>query len=144
MTFSNFFDSLGDLDWLAVLAGTVAVFALGWLWYGPLFGKTWARENGVSADGSFAPKEVILGFVQFLVLNIGIAYFIPALHLAFQNPPSFETLVMSSIALRILVVGAFAVSSVVWMKKSWTGFAIDAGFAFVGIALASWVQDLVA
>jgi hypothetical protein len=36
-----------DLNWFAVLAAALSAFALGGLWYGPLFKKAWCREAGV-------------------------------------------------------------------------------------------------
>lgn len=38
------------LDWLAVLAAAVSAFALGGLWYGPLFKRAWCREAGLDPD----------------------------------------------------------------------------------------------
>jgi Protein of unknown function (DUF1761) len=36
------------VSWLAVLAGAIASFLLGWLWYSPkLFGEKWAAGSGV-------------------------------------------------------------------------------------------------
>jgi hypothetical protein len=35
-----------SVAWLAVLAGTILSFALGAIWYGPLFGKAWMAEHG--------------------------------------------------------------------------------------------------
>ena len=146
MTFSDFFDSLGDLEWLAILVGTVAMFVVGWLWYGPLFGKRWARENGVTNPGGAMPGASVLvkGFLQTFVINIGIAYFITALHVMFQNEPSFETMIVSSFVLSLFVIGAAFYASVVYLKRSLTVWGIDTGYYFVGIAVAAYVQHLVA
>ena len=39
------------INWLAVLAATVASFAVGALWYSPLlFTKAWQRESGVTDE----------------------------------------------------------------------------------------------
>jgi uncharacterized protein DUF1761 len=38
------------INWLAVLAATVANGVLGFLWYGPLFGKIWLRAVGRSQE----------------------------------------------------------------------------------------------
>ena len=38
------------LNWWAILVATVAAFALGSLWYGPLFGKAWLAAIGKNAD----------------------------------------------------------------------------------------------
>ncbi|WP_284164298.1 DUF1761 domain-containing protein [Frigidibacter sp. SD6-1] len=40
---------LSDINWLAVLVGTAAAFALGMVWFGPLFGRIWAAgSHGIS------------------------------------------------------------------------------------------------
>ncbi|GHA78563.1 DUF1761 domain-containing protein [Cognatilysobacter bugurensis] len=36
-----------DLNWLAILVAALSSFALGALWYGPLFKRTWCREAGI-------------------------------------------------------------------------------------------------
>lgn len=40
----------GDVHWLAVLAATVINMFVGFLWYGPLFGKQWLRMTGKTMD----------------------------------------------------------------------------------------------
>jgi hypothetical protein len=37
---------MSEISWLATLAATALAFALGGLWYGPLFGKAWMAEHG--------------------------------------------------------------------------------------------------
>ncbi len=37
-----------SINWLAVLVAALAGFALGAIWYGPLLGKAWMRESGVT------------------------------------------------------------------------------------------------
>ena len=48
------FDLLGDLNWLAVIAGGLAYFVIGALWYAPpIFGRIWMTAGGMEmpADG---------------------------------------------------------------------------------------------
>ena len=147
MTFSDYFDYLGELDWLAVLGGTVAMFLVGWLWYTPLFGKKWAAANGVTgATGSGSPGTSVLvkGFIQTLAINIGIAYVFPALHVVFQNEPTIETLLVSSFVVSFWFIGAALFAGVVYLKRSTTAWLIDTGYCFVGIAVAAFVQDMIA
>lgn len=40
------------VSWIAVVGGFVASFLLGWVWYGPLFGKQWAEGVGVELGSS--------------------------------------------------------------------------------------------
>lgn len=37
---------MSDINLLAVLAATVAQFAVGYTWYGPIFGKLWGKMHG--------------------------------------------------------------------------------------------------
>ncbi|MEO8244011.1 MAG: DUF1761 domain-containing protein, partial [bacterium] len=36
---------LAYVNWPAVLLGTVAAFALGMVWFGPIFGKVWTKGS---------------------------------------------------------------------------------------------------
>jgi hypothetical protein len=38
------------VSWLGVAIGAAAAFALGFVWYGPLFGKAWRHAIGLSPD----------------------------------------------------------------------------------------------
>lgn len=39
--------NLSEINWLGLLLGSVAGFALGAVWYGPLFGKAWMAALGI-------------------------------------------------------------------------------------------------
>jgi hypothetical protein len=67
------------LNWLAVIAATLAGFAIGGLWYGPLFGKEWMALNGITMQNM--PKHNLFklyGTTIFLnlVAAISLAMFI--------------------------------------------------------------------
>lgn len=64
-----------DVNWLAVLAGTVAHQALGALWYGVLFRDTWLRAMGrtreeIEAEGG---GGMAFGAVASLVSALALA-----------------------------------------------------------------------
>jgi len=57
------------MNWIAVIAAAGARFVVGGIWYGPLFGKAWQRETGLSDEsvkGVNMPK--IFGLVALLNL----------------------------------------------------------------------------
>ena len=41
---------LSSLNWLAVVVAAAAAFAVGAVWYGPLFGKRWQALSGLSDE----------------------------------------------------------------------------------------------
>jgi hypothetical protein len=144
VTFSNFTDYLGDLDWLALIVAGVAVFAFAWLWYGPVFGKQWRAETGREMSTP-DPMTMGKGFVKFFLFGVGLAFFYPAVHVAFQNASSFETLIVTSFVMAFFVIGMALASRVVWEGSSWKLWAIDFGFWFLAAIISSYISlDLMA
>jgi uncharacterized protein DUF1761 len=68
------FDSLGQLNWLAVIVGAVIYFALGALWYSNvLFAKPWQKAIGWDASQQPPqqnPLTYIVPFVAYLVMAV--------------------------------------------------------------------------
>ena len=65
-----------DINWLAVLAGTVAHQALGALWYGVIFRNTWIKAMGMSPEEIERESpggEMAFGAVASLVSVIALA-----------------------------------------------------------------------
>lgn len=75
-----------DVNWVAVIVGAVAAFALGWLWYSPkLFGTRWAAEVGIRMEdsGSAALAMIAQGAATFLLAwVIGVTASLNSLPLA--------------------------------------------------------------
>lgn len=54
------FDALGEVNWLAILVGTLTWWILGALWYAqPVFGKAWVRSAGVTIQEGQRPGPAI-------------------------------------------------------------------------------------
>jgi hypothetical protein len=56
-------------NFLAILVSALAGFALGALWYGPLFGAVWMRESGMSPEKTRA-MNVAKVYGTVLLLNL--------------------------------------------------------------------------
>ena len=66
-------DAMSNLNWLAVIVSALAGFAIGGVWYGPLFGKAWMGEVGMTEDKmKSASKAKIYGGA--LLLNLIAAF----------------------------------------------------------------------
>ena len=124
----------GDLDWLAILVGTVVAMVLGFVWYGPLFGKIWARASGTSMVPSPEPGQLVLTAVYFFVFNIGLAYL--------GAIDDFEHALVTAIIVGLLLVAPALFSATVWAKKSPTVFLIDAVHWIVVTLACVYVQGL--
>ena len=71
------------LNWLAILVATVAGFALGGIWYGPLFGDAWLAALGKTADQiQPSPTPFIISFFTALITAVVLALFINTLDIS--------------------------------------------------------------
>jgi hypothetical protein len=52
-----------SLNWLAVIASVVVMMALGFAWYGPLFGKQWMAAQGRTMEGIEQPPAWHWGLI---------------------------------------------------------------------------------
>lgn len=128
-----------DLNWWAILVATLASFAVGWLWYGPLFGKAWVAALGKTEDEiQPTPTPFIIGFVTALVTCIAMAALIQALGIDTWLGGICIGLVagIGFITMAMVSDGAFC-------GWSWTLVAIQAGYrtlycVIMGLILAVW------
>lgn len=68
----------GDLNWLSILIAVVAAQVLGFLWYGPLFGKQWMAAIGKTQEdmsGSAGPA-IAVGVAMSIVRAVILALLI--------------------------------------------------------------------
>lgn len=71
---------LKGINWVAVLVAVVLLEILGYLWYGPLMGKSWTEayqaSMGHAPDMSRVAVNQSLGVVNTLILTVGLAWVI--------------------------------------------------------------------
>ena len=70
----------GGINWLAILVATIAGFAIGGVWYGPLFGNAWVAALGKKPeDIQASARPFIISFITALITAILLAALIQAL-----------------------------------------------------------------
>jgi hypothetical protein len=63
------------VDWIAVILATIAAMVIGFVWYGPLFGKAWLKLVGLKEKEASANWQkpmiamLVLAFVQAYILT---------------------------------------------------------------------------
>ncbi|MCR9239380.1 MAG: DUF1761 domain-containing protein [Alphaproteobacteria bacterium] len=110
-----------NVNWLAVIIGTIVSFIIGWLWYSPiLFGKKWAEGSGVELGtaSSMPVAAMVTQLVStfFLALLVGVT--------AAQNA-------LATIILIVLTVAGFVMSVGLFVKKSTFAILVDGGFIVI-------------
>lgn len=131
------FDSLGDLNWLAVVVATIAYFVLGALWYAPpVFGNAWMRAAGLSMEGDGpGPAIYIAPFIGSLVAVIATGM----LTLATASDTASEGFTLGlvlAIGFAVTLIGVTAVfESTKPNAATWA--MITAGYHSVGLVVAA-------
>lgn len=139
---------------LALLAATIWMMVLGFLWFGPVFGKKWMKEMGITEEQSQALRNdpamkakmnksyalmalgaLVMMFTLLHNLTFGSAYLnvygaAAGLQAGFWNWLGF--------------VAPVYMGGVLWESKTWKWWTISAGYYLVGLLgagtiLALWV-----
>ena len=136
---------ISNINFWAVLAATLSAFVIGYVWYGPLFGKAWMKVTGLSEEkleqGNMA-KIFGLAFVFELIMAFNLAMFFHG------SEEASEMISAGSGAFYGFLTGfgwiffALAVNSL-YEQKSWKYISINGGywtitFTVMGLILGAW------
>jgi hypothetical protein len=127
------------INLLAVAVAAIAGFPLGALWYGPLFGKAWMAETGITKErAQQANMAKIYGTT--LVLNLVIA---ASLAMFIGPTPNLQFGLFAGFMAGFTYVAAAFGISYLFEFRSLKLWAINAGFQVVvftvmGAILGAW------
>ena len=123
-----------------VVVAAVVNMLLGWVWYGPLFGKEWSRLMGFGADKMKAMQAKGMGG-SYLIMFIGslLMSFILARFVVFTE--AGYHIWSASVGFRLGFevwlgfVAPVTISMVLLEGKPWKLWMIVAGYSLVGLCL---------
>ena len=116
---------MANANLLAILVAASTGFLIGGLWYGPLFGKAWMAEHGLTEEQLRAGNMIKIYGLTF-AFSVLSAVFLGHL-LAFFDTNARSTLMISmgiSLGYIIPAIG----TNCLFSRKSGKLFAIDAGY----------------
>lgn len=129
-----------------VVSALVSVF-LGFMWYGPLFGKKWMALAGIAMPAEKPSFAMMLR--PMLISVVGSLFMAYAL----VNSMTFGNAYLGMSGVSAALMAAFwnwlgfivppALNTIAWEGKSWTLFWINTGYflvylAIIGSILAAW------
>ena len=117
--------------WIGIAAAAVAGFAIGGLWYGPLFGKMWMAARGIDPDCAKDDTNMPLLFGTAFLLNLWMAFMLVHLFGTYDaEVAAHYKLVIAGIAAVGFVIPAMGVNYL-FSRLTMKLFAIDAGYWLV-------------
>lgn len=129
---------LKGVNWVAVAIGVVVLEALGFVWYGPLFGTAWQAALGHEVDTSNTNLMMSLGAANSIIIVSGLAWLTGRL--------GATSLVQSvTVSLTAWFFFDFTTQALeyLYMGMSQQLVLINMGYQFVSYALAGAVLALV-
>lgn len=131
------------INMTAILVAVVANFILGFLWYTPLFGKSWAKEMGFDMSVKPPAGALAKGMIFMVIGNFFLAYVFAHNIAAWNYVPGIkETSEISKIMNSTIFtwLGFYLpvdLGAVAWENKSWKLFGINTSYHFMMLLVAS-------
>ena len=114
-----------EINYLAVLVAAIASMALGFLWYGPLFGNQWKKLMGFTDKSMKAMKmtpmqAMIGGFISTLIMSYILAHFVD-----YAQAATFADGAVAGTWLWLGFIATVQLGSVLWEGKPVKLYAIN-------------------
>ena len=113
-----------NVSWLAVIAGAVVSFLVGWAWYGPLFGKGWAEGVGVELGNA---SDMPMGAMGLQALGLLLMSWFVGVTAASNL---LLTVILATVAFTVL-----GMSGAMFRKQSTYARNVDAGYWIVALVV---------
>ncbi|MGI8775159.1 MAG: DUF1761 domain-containing protein [Actinomycetota bacterium] len=131
---------LGDVNWFAVLVAVISHQIIGFLWYGPLFSKTWLSAMGKQREDVQGGMDasMIWALIASAVSAVGIA-----LLLTMTDDPSTGLGIVVGLVAALSFAGATTFTETAFEERKpllsalFTGYAL-VGYAVMGALIGAW------
>jgi len=128
------------INYWAVLVAAIVQMFLGWLWYGPLFGKSWSAMMGFTPEKMQEAQAKGMG-KSYTIMTVGalLMSWILAHAIVFASTYLMFYGALAGITVGFLnwlgFIAPVTLSSVLWEGKSWKFWFLNAGYYLVGLCL---------
>lgn len=127
---------VSEINWLAVLIASIVYFAIGAIWYAPLFGKQWVKYHKINMDVPEAKKGVAgimtTSFLIMFIICLGLAVMVARMDLSSA---------MSGLKLGLVTGICFSAAAIsityLYLKKPSSLHLIDGLYHVIGQIAAS-------
>ena len=131
-----------SINYWAVLAATIAAIVLGFLWYGPLFGKVWMQLMGMDKkkmDKNMKKqmtKSYIILVITTLITSYVLAHFVKYLGTTVSD--ALQTAFWTWLGF----VATIQIGIVLWDGKPWKLYFINVAHQLVSLAVMATILAL--
>jgi len=135
------------LNYPAMIVSVIVAFFLGFLWYGPLFGKIWATGMGMKMDkkpdAAFMRRALGLQLLGICLVVFVLSHSIPVWRASVwgigTDQPDYVYGFFGGFFTWIGFYVPLQLNKIAWEGRPWTVFFINAGHDFVNLQLISQI-----
>ena len=137
-----------EINWLALVAAAILPLVTGFLWYGPLFGKAWMKESGMTEEKAKQMNPAKTYGLAVLMAFIIAMFIWPMVFLGGAPPDdlhgteaflTFKHGALHGSMLGVFVALPILATNALFEQKSFKYVAINAGYWIVTMALMAGV-----
>ena len=138
-----------NVNYLAIFVSAIASMILGYIWYGPLFGKQWMALSGFSKDSLDAAKAKGMGksyalmFVGSLVMAFVLSHAL-IFAMDYLGSKGISAGLQTGFWNWLGFIAPVTLGSVLWDHKPWKLWVLNNAYNLLsllvmGVILALWV-----
>jgi len=137
----DFGQAISNINFPAVFVAAFSAFFIGWIWYGPLFGRQWMKLHGFTHDDiqkGILPMPAIMGinYVATVLAAFSLAMFLGA-----EADVTFG--IFAGLMIAIFWIATSRLNDVLYERKPMGLFWINVGYnvviyAVMGAILGGW------
>lgn len=141
-----------NVNWIALVVAALSTLVIGFLWYGPLFGKAWMKETGMTEEKA-RQGNMPLRLGLSVVLAFVAVFFIYVTSVATGGMPpdelhgqekflTFGHGVLHGIMVSLFVVMPALVTNAMYEQKSFKYMLINVGYWVVSFAIMGGIVNV--
>ena len=132
-----------SINYFAVLVATIAAIVLGFLWYGPLFGKTWMRLMNIDKKKMEEAKKkgMTMNYVIMIISTLVMSYIL-AHFVKYLGATNIAGALQAAIWIWLGFIATVQIGIVLWEGKPWKLYFLNTAYWLVNLAVMATILAL--
>ena len=128
-----------NINYIELLVAGVASMVVGYAWYGPLFGKAWMKESGVTQAKIDAGKKEMPKTYGMMFVGSVITAYVLSVFIGLAGATDYMSAATVAFWAWLGFVATVMLGNVLFEGRSWNYLGINAGYNLVNMVVMSAV-----
>ncbi len=125
-----------EVNWIEIIAAAVAAMVLGFLWYGPIFGKQWIKLSGMTeAKMNEAKKKGMTKSYAIMMVSALVMAYVLSMFIGNAGANTLTDGAMVGFLSWFGFAATIQLSKVLWGSDSWELYYLETGYYLVSLSL---------